>query len=125
MSLAKFVAQYGPDALKWVQANKKGLGLAAGGTAALGAGAVAAQPMIDDYMTDQALKSIGRNVKSGIVDALDFAEEHPYLTAATLGGAGMLGAKLGDQGFASMLDVFSPVQVSQLFNGKSPRRRRR
>jgi hypothetical protein len=124
MSLAKFIAQQGPEALKWLQANKQGLGLAAGGTAALGAGAVAAKPMVEDYMTDRAIDAVGQNIKGGIVDALEFAEEHPYATAAVVGGAGLLGAKLGDQGFASMLDTISPIQISQLFNSKKQRRRR-
>lgn len=124
MSLAKFAAQYGPEALKWLQANKKGLGIGAAGVGAAGLGAVAAEPYIDDFMTDQALGSVGRNLKRGLVDALEFAEEHPYVTAAALGGAGMLGGAMGQEGFAGLLDTVSPVKISHLISGSQPRNRR-
>jgi hypothetical protein len=125
MSLAKFIAQHGPEALKWLQANKKGLALGAGGTALAAGGAMAAAPYVDDFMTERAIDSIQDNIKSGLVDALDFAEEHPYVTAAALGGAGMLGSKLGDEGFAGLMDTVSPIKIGALFNQRSHGRGRR
>lgn len=118
MSLTKFLAQHGPEALQWLKANKKGIGMAAGGTALAAGGAAVAEPYIDDYMTDQALGSVGRNMKRGVVDAIEFAEEHPYITAAALGGSGMLGGAMGQEGFAGLLDTVSPIQISQLVSGR-------
>jgi heme O synthase-like polyprenyltransferase len=98
---------------KWLAANKKPLGIAAGITGAAGAGAAAA-PAIDEFITDQALASMGRTAKRAVADTAEFAEEHPYMLAGLVGGSGLAGAKLGEEGFSGLFDTVSPLQMGGL-----------
>lgn len=122
MSLAKWAAKYAPQVLKGLKDNKALLYGIGGGGAAIGAG-IAAQPMVDDFMTDQAINSMIRTGKRGLVDAMDFAEEHPYLTSAVLGGAALTGAGLGEAGVGGLLDRFAPAPVAAAA-GMARRRKR-
>ena len=80
MSLAKFIAQHVPEyaaKAKHFAMNNKGL-LAAGAAVPVAVGAGAAlEPKFDDFMTDQAIHSMKRNAKRGLIDTLDFADKHP------------------------------------------------
>ncbi len=114
MSLAKWAAKNGPEMLSKVKKfaidNKKPLMAAAAIPAAVGAYEVG-QPMVDDFMSDQALKSVGRSAKRGLADTLEFAEEHPYISSALLGASGLAGAKLGDDNFSDVFNAVSPVKL--------------
>lgn len=116
MSLFKFLAKHAeelsPMALEWAKKNKKALAIA-GGVGAAGAAGMAAQPAIDDFMTDQAINSMIRNGKRAATDAVDYAEKHPYASAAILGGAGLGGARLGEQNFSDLFNTLSPVKLPQ------------
>ncbi len=124
MSLAKWLAKAAEEggalhkAKAFAQANKGPLMAAAAVPAAVGAYEVA-QPKIDDFMTDQAIKSIGRNAKRALVDTAEYAQEHPYMSSLLLGGAGMAGAKMGEGNFADMFNSVSPMRMPQ------PQRRHR
>lgn len=123
MSLARWITQnagkLSPELLELVKAHKGKAMALGGGAAALGAG-YAAQPMVDDFMTDQAMKSVGRSGKRAVFDALDYAEEHPYAAAAILGGTGLAGAKLGEEGFAGLADSISPVKFGGMLRKQKP-----
>lgn len=123
MSLASYLAKRGPEFMKYAKdfavANKAPLAAAAAVPAAIG-GYEVAKPHIDDFVTDQALKSIGRNVKRSAVDTLDFAEKHPYTVAALVGGSGMAGAALGEDGFSNAFNAVSPLNMPRR-GGKTKR----
>lgn len=110
MSLAAWMAKNGPELAKFAKANKPALAAAAAVPATVGAYEVA-KPHIDDFMTDQAMKSIGRKVKRSAIDTIDFAEEHPYTVAALMGGSGMAGAALGEDGFSNAFNSVSPLAM--------------
>lgn len=121
MSLAKWIAKNGPGMLnkagKFASENK---GMLAGAAAipAATVGYQVAQPMIDDFMTDQAIDSMKRNAKNALVDTVDYAEKHPYMASALMGGAGLAGAELGDQGFAGIFDSLSPFKVGSMLKNR-------
>ncbi len=117
MSLAKWLAKNVPEmaqkAGKFASDNKGMLAGAAAIPATYGAYEVA-QPMIDDFMTDQAIDSMKRSAKNALVDTVDYADKHPYMASALMGGAGLAGAELGDQGFAGIFDSLSPFKVGSM-----------
>jgi hypothetical protein len=95
-ALMKYLAQ-SPKAAKALEFAKANKGLL-GGAAAAGGVAVAApaiQHGYDDFMTDRALASVGRNVKRAAGDAADYAEEHPIAASALLGGSALAGYRAG------------------------------
>ncbi len=116
MSLAKWLAKNGPNALSaaksFAKANKGPLAAAAAIPAGIGAYELA-EPAIDDFMTDQAMKSMGRNLKRGLVDTAEYAEEHPYLASTLLGAAGLAGGAMGQEGFSSAFNSLAPVKIPQ------------
>lgn len=127
MSLAKWIAKNAPEMLGKAKAfaseNKGLLAGAAAVPAAYGAYEIG-QPMVDDFMTDQALQSMKRTAKNALVDTADYAEKHPYMASALLGGAGLAGAELGDQGFAGIFDAVSPFKVGSMIRNRQNRGQR-
>lgn len=110
MSLAAWLERNGAHLAEFARANKAPLAAAAAVPATVGAYEVA-KPHIDDFMQDQALKSIGRNVKRSAVDTLDFADKHPYTLAALVGGSGLAGAAMGEDGFSNAFNSISPLNL--------------
>lgn len=129
MSLSAWIMKNGPriagGAKEFLGANAgtaakiAGLGAAGGGAYAL------AQPAIDDFMTDQALESMGRSAKRSLADTVEFAEGHPYMSAALLGGAGMAGAGMGGDNFSALFDSISPVKIGGAHNAMKRKGRQR
>ncbi len=110
-------------AARMAKDNKGLLAGAAAIPAAYGAYEIG-QPMVDDFMTDQALQSMKRNAKNALVDTVDYAEKHPYMASALMGGAGLAGAELGDQGFAGIFDAVSPFKVGSMVRNRQNRGQR-
>ncbi len=117
MSLAKWIAKNASKAGKFASDNKGLLAGAASIPASYGAYQVA-QPMVDDFMTDQAISSMKRQAKNALVDTVDYADKHPYLTSALLGGAGLAGAELGGDSFAGIFDSLSPLKVGSILKNR-------
>lgn len=104
MSLAKYLAKAAaeaPKALEFAKANKGLLaGVGAGGVALAAAPHV--QHSYDDFMTDQAIKSMKRNAKRAAVDTMEFAGKHPLVAAGALGGAGLAGYGMQPDGMGQL-----------------------
>ncbi|HBR25985.1 MAG TPA: hypothetical protein DD732_02925 [Rhizobiales bacterium] len=133
--LKEFMAQNLPKAVKWAGEHKAGL---AAGAAGLGGAAVVGAKgpkAYDDFMTDQAVKSMKRKGKRALDTAGHFVEDHPVAMA---GLAGVAGARAASGGLKSIMDLLRGGQDEgglpppemraqverQLERDNAPRRRR-
>lgn len=112
MSMAKYLS-HAAAAAEWAKRNKKALG----GAAAVGGAAIAAPHALhawDDFMQDQAMKSMGRNVHRAAKDTVDYATKHPIAASLLMGGAAAAGNRYGADGIMDAASQFAPMDISAL-----------
>lgn len=120
MSLAKYLAKLAaehPTALK-----------VGAGAAGLGAAGLVAEPYVKDYAANAALDAIGDQIKQGVEDSREFAEKHPLITGAALGGSNILGGIIGGSGANDEASSGAPMHSMTQnlnFHQNTGRRRRR